>query len=106
MHLERLLSEGPDPGTIRPMQGFWAFFWLAVVLKIPIFALLYIVWWAIRQSDVEPEPADEGGGSDRQGHGPRTRPPRPPRRGPHADPAPRPPKRVRAKGKKLSPARD
>src|SRR3954464_13717598 len=120
MHLERLLSEGPDPGTIRPMQGFWAVFWLAVVLKIPIFALLYLVYWAIKQSDVEAEPADDGGGSDRHGHGPRhpppqpppprppprPRPPKPPRRGPHAVPPPPPPKRVRAKGKKLSPARD
>jgi hypothetical protein len=88
------------------MQGFWAFFWLAVVLKIPIFALLYIVYWAINQSDVEPEPVDEGGGSDRHGHGPRVRPPNPPRRGPHADPVPLPPKRVRAKGRKLSPTRD
>jgi hypothetical protein len=88
------------------MQGFWAFFWLAVVLKIPIFALLYIVWWAIREPEVEAEPADEGGGSDRHGHGPRTRPPRPPRRGPHADPAPRPPERVRAKGRKLAPSHD
>jgi hypothetical protein len=87
------------------MQGFWAFFWLAVVLKIPIFALLYLVWWAIRQSDVEVEPVDEGGGSDRTGHGPRARPPKPPRRGPHADPPPRPPERVRAKGSPLSPAR-
>jgi hypothetical protein len=88
------------------MQGFWAFFWLAVVLKIPIFALLYIVWWAIRETDPEPEPADDGGGSDRHGHGPRIRPPHPPRRGPHAEPAPRSPQRVRAKGRKLAPSHD
>jgi hypothetical protein len=88
------------------MQGFWAFFWLAVVLKIPIVALLYIVWWAIHQTDAEAEQADDGGGSDRHGHGPRTRPPRPPRRGPHAEPPPRPPERVRAKGRAVSPSLD
>jgi hypothetical protein len=106
MHLDRIFwSSGPELGTIRAMQGFWAVFWLALVLKIPIFALLYLVYWAIKQSDVEPEPADDGGGSDRHGRGPRIRPPRPPRRGPHADPAPRPPKRVRAEARPLSPTR-
>ena len=30
------------------MSGFWAVFWLAVVLKIPIGLLLYIVWWAAK----------------------------------------------------------
>src|SRR3954447_5855054 len=71
------------------MQGFWAFFWLAVVLKIPICALLYIVWWAIHQTDEEVEQADDGGGSDRPHGGPRGRPPRPPRRRrPRAPPAP------------------
>jgi hypothetical protein len=85
------------------MDGFWAFFWLAVVLKIPICALLYIVWWAIHQTDDEVEEAGDGGGSDRHRGGPRSRPPRPPRRGPHADPPPRPPQRVRAKARKLSP---
>jgi hypothetical protein len=88
------------------MQGFWAFFWLAVVLKIPIFALLYIVWWAIREPKAELEQPEDGGGSDRHGHGPRRRPPQPPRRGPHAEPAPRPPKRVRAKGRALEPSHD
>jgi hypothetical protein len=85
------------------MDGFWAFFWLAVVLKIPICALLYIVWWAIHQTDDEVEEAGDGGGSDRHRGGPRSRPPRPPRRGPHAEPPPRSPKRVRAKARKLSP---
>jgi hypothetical protein len=76
------------------MHGFWAVFWLAVILKIPIVALLTIVWWAIR---AEPEPAtgrEEDGGSRRGPH-PRNKPPQPPRRGPHADPAPAAPDRVR-----------
>ena len=71
------------------MHGFWAVFWLAVVLKIPIVALLDIVWWAIR---AEPEPAPAGTtatAARARGPHPRMRPPQPPRRGPHADPAPR-----------------
>jgi hypothetical protein len=73
----------------------WAFIWLMFVLKIPIIALLWIVWHAI---NAEPLPADEehvdegGGGWDH----PRPRKPRPPRRGPHADPPPASPSRVRA----------
>jgi hypothetical protein len=83
------------------MEGFWAFFWLAVVLKIPIVALLWIVWWAIH-AEPETESADDGGGSDRHGHGPRVKPPRPPRRGPHGDPVPPAPERVRANGRSLT----
>jgi hypothetical protein len=84
----------------------WGFVWMMVVLKIPIIALLYLVYWAVKQSDNELElPSDGGGGSDRHPHrgGPdRPRRPRPPRRGPHAEPAPRPPSRVRARGRQLT----
>jgi hypothetical protein len=71
--------------------------WMAVVLKIPIVALLWLVWWAAKEP--EPAGADENeGGSKRPSrpHGPKT-PPRPPRRGPHSD-APLPaPRRVRTR---------
>jgi hypothetical protein len=66
--------------------------WMALVLKIPIAALLWLVWYAAK----EPEPvgADEDdGGSKRpdRPHGPR--PSRPPRRGPHTGaPLPAPPR--------------
>src|SRR2546423_8723232 len=77
--------------------GGWMFVWLMVVLKIPIAALLWLVWWAVRNSDAaEEEPARV---DRRPVHGPdRPRPhrPRPPRRGPHAVPPPRPPAPVRA----------
>ena len=32
------------------MEGFWPIFFLAVILKIPVAALLYLVWWAIKQT--------------------------------------------------------
>jgi hypothetical protein len=73
----------------------WGFVWLMVILKIPIGGLLYIVWWAIRQ---EPEPVEsdgDGGGGSPHDRGPRVRPPQPPRRGPHGDPAPQTPARTR-----------
>ena len=76
----------------------WGFIWMVVVLKIPIVALLWLVWWAVR---AEPEPAgEESGGDGGSGHSPRPRKPRPPRRGDHAVPAPQPPPRVRARARR------
>jgi len=40
----------------------WGIVWLAIALKVPIVALLWIVWWAIKDPPV-PEPQDGGGGS-------------------------------------------
>jgi hypothetical protein len=72
---------------------------MLVVLKIPVIAAFFLVWYAIK----EPEPADEEprerlhrGDDDR----PRPRHPRPPRRGPHAEPLPRSPKRTRVIAKR------
>ena len=71
----------------------WGFLWLMVALKLPIAALLWIVWWAVRAT---PEP--ETGSEDEDGgiRPPRERPPRPEgprRRGPHGDPVvPAPPR--------------
>ena len=69
--------------------------WMFVILKIPIFAALWLIWYAVQS----PEPAaedndDRGGGSDRD-PARRPRSPRPPRRGPHATPPPPAPRRVR-----------
>jgi hypothetical protein len=70
-----------------------AFIWMFVVLKIPIAALLMLVWWAVR----EPEPpvlADEDeGGSKRPNRPHPPQVPRPPRRGPgHGADLPSPPR--------------
>jgi hypothetical protein len=61
----------------------WTFFWMMVVLKVPIAALLYIVFWAIRQTDAEP--TGDGDGGIRPPRHPRP-PHRPRRRGPHGAP--------------------
>ncbi len=76
---------------------------MMVVLKIPIVAMLWLVYWAVKQTDAEMEQPTDGGGSDRS-HPHRSGPrrPRPPRRGPHAEPAPRAPSRVRASGRQLA----
>jgi hypothetical protein len=75
----------------------WGFVWLILILKIPIGGLLYLVWWAIHQTD-EPEAVPDGGsdgGSKRpvHPHGPL---PRTPRRGWHNTPQPTAPRRVRS----------
>ena len=73
----------------------WGFIWIMFVLKIPLVALLWICWWAIRAVPEAEESAaeDSGQGPD---HDPRPRRPRPPRRGPHAEPPHRSPERIRA----------
>jgi hypothetical protein len=75
----------------------WGFLWLMVALKVPIAALIYLVWWAIKQEpEEEGAPRDDGGGGvKRPPVHPRQPFPRHPRRGPHGDPAPLPPARVR-----------
>ena len=78
----------------------WTLFYMLVILKIPIIALLCLVWWAVKQ---EPEPAD-GDSREPLRAGPHPRPPGKPgpsRRGPHADPLPVTPKRIRARGKRI-----
>jgi hypothetical protein len=91
----------PIPGTILSMSGSsWGIVWLALALKVPIAALLYLVWWAIKDPPVT-EPQDGGGGSpdrDPDPH-PRRRPPNPPRRGPHATPEPGTSRRVRVESR-------
>lgn len=73
------------------------FLFLMLALKIPLGMLLYLVWWAVRQTPEEDgEPRSEGDGGSRVDRHPRRPLPRLPRRGPHGDPAPATPSRVRA----------
>lgn len=69
------------------MEGVWPIIFLAVILKIPVFAGMYLVWYAVRaepdldlEEDVPPEGQDHG--FRRWRREPR-RPPRGPRRGDH-----------------------
>ncbi|MDX6728573.1 MAG: hypothetical protein QOK49_3378 [Baekduia sp.] len=74
----------------------WGLIWLMLVLKIPVAALLWIVWWAVHQEEEPETGADGDGGTKVRPHGHRPLPPRPPRsRGPHGVPMPAAPRRVR-----------
>ncbi len=70
--------------------------WLMLALKIPLGMLLYLVWWAIKQTPEEAEQPNGSGGTKVHPHRPLPRHPRRPRhRGPHGEPLPAPPKRMR-----------
>ena len=71
------------------MDGFFPIFFLMVILKIPVAALLYLVWWAFHANplpeEAPPEPEDHRfrrfrrepkrpRGPRRDGHGPEARP--------------------------------
>ena len=89
------MRRGPPGAIVRPGVDLTTFIFMMLVLKLPLGALLYIVWWAIK-STPEVEGSDEGGGAKRWPHGPRPpRTPHPPRRGPHAEPPPPSPARTR-----------
>jgi hypothetical protein len=64
------------------VEGFWPIFFLLVVLKIPVFGALWLVWWASR-----PMPETDGATDDSDGGFKRWKPepnlPRGPRRDPH-----------------------
>ncbi len=75
----------------------WTFIWLMVFLKIPIAALLGIIWWAVRDNPSDQVPAaDDDGGSKHL-------PPRPGPRHPHRPQLPRLPRRGPHGGERLSP---
>jgi len=79
----------------------WTFVYLMLGLKIPIFALLYLVWWAIHQTPDAESTGD--GGTTRPRHPRPSRPRRPRPRGPHGggDSAVASPPRVRRRAPAL-----
>jgi hypothetical protein len=82
----------------------WTFVYMFVVLKIPVIAALWLVWWAVRSEPATDEdPAVDGGGGGGSPH-PRLPRPRRPGRGEHGRPTPRAPRRTRARGRSLTPA--
>jgi hypothetical protein len=87
-----------------PLVG-WTMLYLFVFLKLPIVAACWLIWWAIHQEPDYEEGTDGGGGRPRPHPAPTL--PHAPRRGPHHEPAPAPPARVRvAGGTGRLPARD
>ena len=62
------------------MEGFWPIFFLLVMLKIPVFGALWLVWWASKSPEEDPAEDSNGGSNPR-----RPFPPRP--RGPQHGPA-------------------
>ena len=71
------------------------FLFLMFALKIPLGLLLWLVWWAIRQTPEEAgERQGDGDGGSRVQR-PRQPFPHRPRRGPHGEPALAAPPRVR-----------
>jgi hypothetical protein len=80
---------GPRQGLDWPrMEGFWPIFYLAIILKIPVAAMLWLVWWAARaEPETEDLPGEDSG--FRRWHKPPRRPRGPRRGGPHM-PAERP----------------
>lgn len=67
--------------------------YLFVALKIPVIAACWLIWWAVHQEPEYPEDSDGGGGRPRPHPAPVL--PHAPRRGPHREPAPAAPPRVR-----------
>ena len=43
----------------------WGFLWLMLALKLPLAALIYIVWWAIKQEPEDESSSDDDGGIKR-----------------------------------------
>ena len=65
------------------MDGFFPIFFLMVILKIPVGALLYLVWWAFRASTIPEEAPPEAGEERFENFRRRPKRPRGPRRGDH-----------------------
>jgi hypothetical protein len=63
------------------MHQYWPMFFLLVVLKVPVLAMIYLVWWASQPVPEVEAGEDEGGEYGRRRGRPKF--PRGPRRGPN-----------------------
>jgi hypothetical protein len=68
--------------------------YLFVALKVPLLMLFWLIWWAVHQEPELEDAGDDGGQRSDRPH-PLPKLPHSPRRGPHGDPLPLPPPRVR-----------
>jgi hypothetical protein len=67
------------------VEGFFPIFFLAVILKIPVALMLYLVYWAIKaEPEIEEAPGDEADDHEFRRWRRLPRRPRGPSRGPHA----------------------
>ncbi len=71
-----------QPGRLAGMEGIWPIFFLLVVLKVPVFLAIWLLWYADPKS-TEPDPSADDGGSAKVRPRPSPRRPFGPRRGPH-----------------------
>jgi hypothetical protein len=62
------------------MEGLWPIFFLLVVLKIPVFGALWLVWWASKAPTADD--TAEGSGDDFNRRPPQPVRPRGPQHGP------------------------
>jgi hypothetical protein len=81
--------------TLSAVEGFWPIFFLLVVLKIPVFGALWLVWWASKAPETESEIDDSEGDLKRWSPGP------PRSRGPHSGPFGGAARRTRARPAEL-----
>jgi hypothetical protein len=88
------------------MEGVWPIIFLAVVLKIPVFFAIWLVWWAARAEPELEDASGEGGGHTFRRWRRQPTQPRRPRRGPHGGVAHAQPEHaVRDRVRKGTPAR-
>jgi hypothetical protein len=67
------------------VEGFFPIFFLAVILKIPVALMLYLVYWAIKaEPEIEEAPGGESDDHEFRRWRRLPRGPRRPRQGPHA----------------------
>jgi hypothetical protein len=89
------------------MEGVWPIIFLAVVLKIPVFFAIWLVWWAARAEPELEDAAGEGGTHTFRRWRRQPTKPRGPRRGPHGGAAHAQPEHaVRDRVRTGTPARD